>query len=131
MKRLYMILWMTCAGLSACFSVRSNAHFTYEKLPPAEYAERLRDSSDYYLIDVRTPGEYRKAHIANATNFSYLAFHFGRDVDSLARDKTVFLYCHTCHRSPFAARIMKRKGFRRVYDMKGGYQKWAKSGQNP
>ncbi len=116
-------------GLSACFSVRDNAHFTYEKLPPPEYAERLQDSSDYYLIDVRTPGEYRKAHIGNAVNFSYLAFHFGRDVDTLSRDKLVFLYCHTCHRSPFAARIMKRKGFRKVYDLKGGYAKWAKAGQ--
>ncbi len=120
----FLGLSIILTSLCACFSVSSNSQFFYEKLPPEIYAQRLRDSSDYYLIDVRTPGEYRKAHIPDARNYSFLAFHFGRDVDTLARDKTVFVYCQTCHRSPYAARILKRKGFRKVYDLKGGFQKW-------
>ncbi len=109
---------------SSCFTVRNTGRFSYEKLIPDIYKQFLQDSSGYYLIDVRTAGEYRKSHIPGAVNYSYLKFHFGRDVDSLSRNSLVFVYCQTCHRSPLASRIMKRKGFRKVYDMKGGYQKW-------
>ena len=110
--------------LGGCFTVKSNEHFTYAKLPIEKYYAALKDSSNRYLIDVRTPGEYRKSHAPGAVNYNFLAFHYGRDVDSLDRNKTAYIYCHTCHRSPFAGKIMKQKGFSRVYDLKGGFSQW-------
>ena len=109
---------------SSCFTVRNTDRFSYEKLNPETYRQMLRDSNGYYLIDVRTAGEYRKSHITGAVNCSYFNFHFGKDVDSISRDALIFVYCQTCHRSPLASKILKRKGFRKVYDMKGGYQNW-------
>ncbi len=125
MKLSYLILFsfLLCV-IGGCFTVRSNKEFSYSKLSPDEYAAVLRDSSNYYLIDVRTAVEYNRSHLAGAVNFSYLNFHIGRDVDTLDRKKTVLVYCQTCHRSPLAARKMKRMGFRKVYDLKGGYKKW-------
>ena len=114
--------------LEGCFTVKSNEHFTYTKLTTEKYYAILKDSSNHYLIDVRTPGEFRKSHAPGAVNYNFLAFHFGRDIDSLNRDKTAFIYCHTCHRSPFAGKIMKRKGFTRVYDLKDGFSQWLKAG---
>ena len=119
-----ILLFLFFTGISGCFSVQSNKSFTYQKLSPAEYAAVLKDSSNYYIVDVRTAAEYKRAHIAGAVNFSYLNFHIGRDVDSLNRNKLVLVYCQTCHRSPLAARKMKHMGFRKVYDLKGGFQKW-------
>ncbi|MFM6924302.1 MAG: rhodanese-like domain-containing protein [Ferruginibacter sp.] len=114
--------------ITGCFSVRSNKDFSYSKLSPAAYAAVLKDSSNYYLIDVRTAAEYRRAHVPGAVNFSYLDFHIGRDIDSLDRNRLVLVYCQTCHRSPLAARKMKHMGFRKVYDLKGGYRKRAGHG---
>jgi rhodanese-related sulfurtransferase len=126
MKLPYLIVFFFCLGcFTGCFTVRSNKNFSYSKLTPAEYAAVLKDSSNYYLIDVRTAKEYKRSHLAGAVNFSYLKFHLGRDVDSLDRNKTVLVYCQTCHRSPLAARKMKNMGFRKVYDLKGGYQKFS------
>lgn len=122
----YLLLIALAFSSLGCFTVKSNDHFYYEKVEPERYAQMLQDSGDYYLIDVRTRKEHENATIAHAMNFNFLAFHFGRDVDSLQRDKLVFMYCYTCHRSPFAARIMKRKGFRKVYDLAGGFQRWQK-----
>lgn len=119
------MLFLCLCGLSGCFTVRSNSRFSYSKLSPAAYSNVLKDSSNYYLVDVRTAAEYKRAHLQGALNFSYLNFHIGRDVDSLDRNKLLLLYCQTCHRSPLAARKMKHMGFRKVYDLKGGYQKWA------
>ncbi len=111
-------------GLQGCFTVRSTGGFTYCKVSPAVYDSLLRVSGDRYLIDVRTPGEYDRSHMAGARNYDFFAFHYGEDVDTLDRSRTAFLYCQTCHRSPFAARIMKHKGFRCVYDLRGGYAAW-------
>ena len=113
--------------LEGCFTVKSNEHFNYVKLPIEKYYAALKDRSNRYLIDVRTPGEFRKSHAPGAVNYDFLAFHYGRDVDSLDRSKTAYIYCHTCHRSPFAAKIMKRKGFTSVYDLKGGFSQWLKA----
>ncbi len=110
--------------LTGCFNVKSTSRFSYSKYSPPDYAAVLKDSINYYLIDVRTTSEFESSHLSGAVNFSYLKFHFGRDVDSLDRNKLVLLYCQTCHRSPLAARKMKRKGFRKVIDLKGGYKNW-------
>ncbi len=128
MKPMTLLLISALPVLSACFTVRSNERFTYQKLPVQQYFQSLRDNADYYLIDVRTAGEYARSHVPGAVNYNFLAFHFGRDIDSLQRDKPVFLYCHTCHRSPFAAKIMKRKGFAKVYDLKKGFSQWLNAG---
>lgn len=120
-----LCLVLLCAfAFSSCFSVKSNSTFEYSKLDFENYKSMLQDSSDYYLIDVRTKGEFEKSHIPNASNFSFLRFHFRKDVKNLERHKLVFVYCETCHRSPLAARKMKKMGFRKVYDLKGGYRYW-------
>jgi rhodanese-related sulfurtransferase len=131
MKLLPFLLMILVLSLSlqSCFTVQSTAKFSYKKLDPETYAAYLKDSADHYLIDVRTPGENKKAHIAGARNYDFLAFHLGADVDTLDRNKVAFLYCQTCHRSPFAARIMKHKGFRALYDLRGGFAKWVKANQ--
>ena len=127
MKYNYALYVVILATLSGCFTVRSNKQFSYSKIPVQQYANALNTDTPYYLIDVRTSGEYRKAHIKNAHNYDFFAFHFDRDVDTLKRNIPAFIYCHTCHRSPFAARIMKRKGFKTVYDLKGGFSQWLKA----
>lgn len=114
-----------------CFSVRNTADFNYVKLAPDAYAAMLRDSSDHVLIDVRTPAEHRRSHLDGAVNHSYFSLRFGRMVKDLDRNKLVFLYCETCHRSPLAARRMKRMGFRRVVDLKGGHARWRKTDREP
>lgn len=125
-KMRFLILILAVSFLQSCFNVRSNQRFTYTKLSPDAYAAQLKESSNYYIIDVPTPKEYRKSHMKGAVNFSYLKFNFSKMVDTLDRKKEVFIYCQTCHRSPSCARILKRKGFVKVYDIKKGFIKWLK-----
>ncbi len=115
--------------LNGCFSVKSTATFSYQKLSPDAYQQAMRADTNFYLIDVRTPAEYQKAHIKGARNYDFLAFHFGRDVDTLDRNKTAYLYCHTCHRSPFAAKEMKKRGFKKVVDLREGFANWLWEGK--
>ncbi len=123
-----IVYFVAALSLYGCFTVKNTDQFSYTKLTPAAYASALSTDSNYYLIDVRTAKEYQKAHIFGATNFDFLKFHFAEDVDSLDRNRTAYLYCHTCHRSPFAAKEMKKAGFHVVYDLAGGFSKWMKAG---
>ncbi len=117
-------LILISAFLQSCFTVHSNPKFIYSKLTPLQYSTRLQQSNNYYIIDVRTPAEYSKGHIKNAININFLELNFGKRTDSLDRSRDVFIYCHTCHRSPSCARILKRKGFVRVIDMRKGFSNW-------
>lgn len=93
-----------------------------EQLPPAEYLERLSQTPGALVIDVRTGMEYRKSHIENAVNASYLSFAFGKKVEDFPRNQTVFIYCETAHRSPFAAKKLHKMGFERIIDLEGGHK---------
>jgi len=123
---LYVVLAFFMCVNTGCFTVKNRPGFTYEKLEPTEYNALLADSTDHALVDVRTNGEYKRSHMKGAVNKSYLAFNYRKAFSGIDRNKLLFVYCQTCHRSPLAARKLKRMGFRRVVDLKGGYQQWQK-----
>lgn len=37
------------------------------------------------------------------------------------------MYCQTQHRSPLASKKMKKMGFKKIIDLKGGFVKWEKN----
>ncbi len=74
-----------------------------------------------YILDVRTGLEYKKEHIEGALSFSFLNTDFDWKIADLDTSRPVFIYCETAHRSPFAAKRLKKAGFQNVYDLKGGY----------
>lgn len=124
MRGLVPVLLLAVVALSGCFTVRSTARFAYAKVDAGTFAQLMADSADHVLIDVRTRAEHARAHLPGAINRSFLSLRYGRLVRDIDRSKLVLLYCHTCHRSPLAARRMKRMGFRRVVDLAGGFRRW-------
>jgi phage shock protein E len=79
------------------------------------------------LVDVRTPGEVKKGAIANALNLDIFDDHFEAKLDQLDKSKPVYVYCAVGGRSAEAMEIMKKKGFREVYNLSGGYTAWSKA----
>ncbi|MCG3164941.1 MAG: Thiosulfate sulfurtransferase GlpE [Bacteroidia bacterium] len=93
-------------------------------LTPQKYEEKLNATENKLIIDVRTKGEYKKAHIKNAQNISYLGSTFAEKAAELDNTKPVFIYCETAHRSPLAARILSNLGFKEIYDLQFGFENW-------
>lgn len=122
MKQVFFYLLVIC--LSSCGTWKHSDSFTYEAVNVADFQKRLKETSDYILIDVRTKGEYSKGHIENALNISYFGSDFKEIIEKLPKDKLVFMYCETQHRSPLASKLMKRKGFCHIIDLRGGFIKW-------
>lgn len=80
------------------------------------------------LLDVRTAYEYADGHIENARNIDVSLPNFESEIDKLDRDQAVFLYCGVGIRSAKAASILRKKGFKYVYDLDGGYKDLIKVG---
>lgn len=80
------------------------------------------------LIDVRTPYEYADGHIENARNIDVSVATFETEIDKLDKDQAVFIYCGIGIRSAKAAAILRKKGFKYVYDLDGGYKDLIKVG---
>lgn len=78
------------------------------------------------LIDVRTPGEYQRAHLKNAINLNMYSEDFLTKINKLDKNREVYLYCQVGSRSRHAAEIFQEQGFTKVYDMEGGISYWRK-----
>ncbi len=76
------------------------------------------------IIDVRTPAEFTDGHIQNAVNIDYFSKSFSANISKLNKQKTVLVYCAAGGRSATAAKEFKKLGFKKVYDLIGGYDDW-------
>lgn len=81
---------------------------------------------DVQLVDVRTPDEYKKGHVKNATLIDWKKReHFEKQISKkLDPSKPVYLYCAAGVRSHAAAEFLRSKGFKLVYELDGGIDKW-------
>ena len=123
MKYLWLII-----SLAMLFGCASTKHNWYQQIEAKEFADKADAMSDSYIIDVRTAGEYEKGHMDRAINISYLSPSFRKKIKTLDSSKPVLIYCHSMHRSPLAAKKLKRVGFPLIIDLKDGFKTWREAG---
>jgi len=74
------------------------------------------------LIDVREPNEFEKGHILGARNIPVTQLK--QRLVELRKDKPIYLYCAGESRSARAAEMLYKKGYKDIYQLKGGFKKW-------
>ena len=72
-----------------------------------------------FLLDVREEYEYQGGHIKGAVNLP-LREILGKK-DSLPKDKDIYVYCRSGHRSADAVNFLKSLGFEKVHNIEGGF----------
>lgn len=95
-----------------------------QAVPPAMFQQRLGQTPNAQLLDVRTPAEFAEGHLPDARNLNWTDSTLARSVASLDKSKPVFVYCLAGGRSAKAAELLRAQGFS-VYDLDGGYMKWS------
>ena len=83
-------------------------------------------SSNIVLLDVRAPKEYDDNHIEGAINIP--APDLRVRYKELDPDKHTILICSTGHRSSLGASILRRHGFKEVYNVAGGMTGYSAAG---
>ena len=95
-------------------------------LTSTEAKALLAKNGKTVLLDVRTPDEYRQAHLKGSLLIP-LGELQGR-TQEIPRDRPVLVYCAVGARSSAAASFLSSKGYREVYNMSDGLVGWFKNG---
>ncbi|KCZ71040.1 Rhodanese-related sulfurtransferase [Candidatus Methanoperedens nitroreducens] len=88
----------------------------------ADLYERLKERKDMFLLDVREKGEYASGHIPGAINI-YVG-ELERRLQEVPSVQPIVSICSAGNRSGLAASILKRRGYRQVYNLIGGTTAW-------
>ena len=72
-----------------------------------------------FLLDVREEYEYQNGHIKGAINLPLREILEKKD--TLPKDKDIYVYCRSGHRSADAVNFLKSLGFEKVHNVDGGF----------
>jgi molybdopterin/thiamine biosynthesis adenylyltransferase/rhodanese-related sulfurtransferase len=93
-------------------------------ITPMQLSERLKEGNHIRIIDVREPHEWDISHIegADLIPLGTLAARMN-ELDSA---EEIVLHCKTGARSARALELLRTAGFRKVKNLKGGINAWAR-----
>jgi rhodanese-related sulfurtransferase len=97
-------------------------------LNPADFDKGMK-SQKVQVLDVRTPGEFNQAHLANALQADWLnAKEFQERTKYLDSSLPVYVYCQAGVRSHNAAVFLREQKRFKVYELDGGISAWMSVG---
>lgn len=86
-----------------------------------EAKDKFKDNNVQF-IDVRTPGEYKTNHRKPFINIPLAKL--ADKIEKINKQKEVVVICQSGMRSAKAAKILKKQGFNKVYNVRGGMGVW-------
>ncbi|MEY4289324.1 MAG: hypothetical protein RLZZ30_1412 [Bacteroidota bacterium] len=94
------------------------------RVSQAEFKKLMKDPTAQ-ILDVRTANEVAQGKINGSMNIDYFSPTFVATASKkLDKTKPVLVYCAAGGRSASAAKDLKKAGFKKVYDLEGGYDAW-------
>ncbi|WP_155593296.1 rhodanese-like domain-containing protein [Lysinibacillus cavernae] len=109
-----METWFIIAIIAAFFIWRMKPTKGVQSISVAQLKNLLNDK-DKVFIDVRTPAEYKGRHIPQFKNIP-----LGSSFDKLPKDKEIIVICQSGMRSSQACKQLKKQGFERIINVRGG-----------
>ncbi len=117
--------WPLFVALFAILGLLIHNLITGDKgqVPPLE-ATQLINHDDAVVVDVRPLADFNKGHIINAINLP--ANGFAQQIKTLERykDRPIIVSCRSGAQSATAAKQLRKAGFEKVYNLRGGILAW-------
>jgi phage shock protein E len=101
-----------------------NKNSNFENIDNATFKKITFSDKNSIILDVRTSAEYKKGNISNSLNIDVLQKTFESKVRELDKEKPYLVYCRSGMRSAKAAALLCNLGFKKVYNLKKGYNSW-------
>ena len=92
----------------------------------ADMLKRKLDGGRMILLDVRQPSEWEEGYIAGAEKV-YVG-HLPAKMEELPRDRPIASICSVGNRGSLGASILRKSGFKEVYNVLGGMESWKSLG---
>lgn len=100
----------------------------FRTLSADEFKSMLASTPQAVLLDLRTDNEIKHGMLEGAQQLDYFEKDFESNLQKLDKTKSYFLYCAVGGRSSEALELMRDKGFKKVYHLKGGIDAWKRKG---
>lgn len=110
--------------LFTLFSCNAQTSENIKTVEVAAFAKEIKTTPKPQILDVRTPEEFATGHIDNATNIDWQGENFVKNTEKLNKNKPVYVYCKSGRRSLKASGKLEELGFKKIYNLDGGYLKW-------
>jgi adenylyltransferase/sulfurtransferase len=95
---------------------------TVPEITPRELKSRLERGDDVFILDVREPHEYQ---ICNLGGYLIPLGDLPRRVSELDSSREIVAHCRSGKRSAEAAEFLRKAGFGKVLNLKGGILAWS------
>jgi molybdopterin/thiamine biosynthesis adenylyltransferase/rhodanese-related sulfurtransferase len=95
---------------------------TVPEITPRELKARLDRGDDIYILDVREPHEYQ---ICNIGGHLMPLGEISRRVHELDSSREIVAHCRSGKRSAEASEFLRKAGFRKISNLKGGILAWS------
>jgi rhodanese-related sulfurtransferase len=118
-----LVMAFVAVSLLLIWSFISDSIQGVNNLFPQE-ATLLMNHEDAIVVDVRENNEYVQGHILNAIHLpaGTLLERIGRL--EKYRNRPIIISCMSGSRSAHACSLLKKKGFEKVHNLKGGLMAW-------
>jgi len=110
--------------LSSCNNNQAQQSVSIIENADAKQFKELVDAGKGIILDVRTPEEVSEGYINNASTINLYDDDFIAKINLIQKDKQIYVYCKSGGRSSEAAELLKKNGFSKVYNLKGGISEW-------
>jgi rhodanese-related sulfurtransferase len=117
---------MTLAATLLVFAAATGFAAIASNIGPEDAAAMIRQRPDVYLLDVRTPQEYRQAHLTDAHLIPIDQVE--RRVAEIPLNRPIVVYCAVGSRSAQVFGFLARRGYAEVYNLDGGIVGWMQRG---
>jgi NADPH-dependent 2,4-dienoyl-CoA reductase/sulfur reductase-like enzyme/rhodanese-related sulfurtransferase len=86
----------------------------------SEFSEKLAQSKNILVLDVRNPSEYEKGHVPNSLNIPVNDLR--KRLSEVPKNKGIYVHCQVGYRAHLATRILLQNGYTEVFNISGGYK---------
>jgi adenylyltransferase/sulfurtransferase len=95
---------------------------TVPEIEPRELKTRLDRGDDLFILDVREPHEYQ---ICNLSGHLIPLGEVPRRANELDSSREIVVHCRSGKRSAEAVDFLRKAGFRKIWNLKGGILAWS------
>jgi hydroxyacylglutathione hydrolase len=101
------------------------AGYPLERIGQMSVHELNERNSSFQVLDVRSPGEWKKGHVPGARHIFLPELR--KRVGELDRSKSTVVYCGSGYRASLATSVLKPEGFDDLWNVPGSWEAWKKA----
>jgi len=117
------------AWVKAGYPLKKTAKYPAVSIPtvsPRDLAAQIKGGAKLFLLDIRGPGMYAKAHLAGAVNIPLFQLH--KRLSEIPKDRKIVLIDHAGKQTLTCGRFLKGNGYQNVVRLDGGLMAWMRAG---